>query len=155
MVEIIKDVKIKKLKVIPDERGRLMEILRNDDDLFVQFGQVYITVVYPEVVKAWHYHKKQCDNIVVLTGMARIVLYDNRENSTTYKIVNEFFMGIHNPILLHIPTNVFHGFENIYNEEVMVLNIPSEVYNYDNPDELRIDPFNNEIPVKWNAKIGG
>ncbi len=64
-------------------------------------------------------------------------------------------MGVHNPILLHIPPNVFHGFENICKEEIVILNIPTEVYNYDKPDEFRIDPFSNEIPVKWNAKIGG
>ena len=54
---MIEGVKIKKLRVIPDERGRLMEILRCDDALFRKFGQAYMTTVYPGVVKAWHYHK--------------------------------------------------------------------------------------------------
>jgi len=31
---MIEGVKVKKLKVIPDERGRLMEIMRSDDDFF-------------------------------------------------------------------------------------------------------------------------
>jgi len=44
---LIKDVKIKKLKVVPDERGRLMEMLRSDDDLFIKFGQAYMTTAYP------------------------------------------------------------------------------------------------------------
>ena len=56
---MIEGVKTKKLKVIPDERGRLMEMLRCDDDLFIQFGQAYLTTGYPGVVKGWHYHKKQ------------------------------------------------------------------------------------------------
>ena len=62
-MDIIEGVRIKQLKVIPDERGRLMETLRDDDDLFVKFGQAYVTTAYPGVVKAWHYHKKQIEGI--------------------------------------------------------------------------------------------
>ncbi len=66
--KMIKDVKTKNLKVIPDERGRLMEILRQDDSFFLKFGQVYMTTTYPEVVKAWHKHEKQTDNVVCIQG---------------------------------------------------------------------------------------
>ena len=58
---MIDGVIVKKLKVIPDERGRLMEIMRADDNFFQKFGQVYMTTAYPGVVKGWHYHKKQAD----------------------------------------------------------------------------------------------
>src|SRR4030043_522783 len=66
---MIGGVKIKKLRVIPDQRGRLMEILRNDEDLFQKFGQVYMTTTYPGVVKAWYKHEKQADNIACVAGM--------------------------------------------------------------------------------------
>ena len=88
---MIEGVRVKKLKVIPDERGRLMEMLRADDDLFVKFGQVYMTTAYPGVVKGWHYHKKQIDNMVVIKGMMKVVLYDSRKDSKTRGEVNEFF----------------------------------------------------------------
>jgi len=88
---MIDGVRVKKLKVIPDERGRLMEMLRADDDLFVKFGQVYMTTAYPGVVKGWHYHKKQIDNMVVIKGMMKVVLYDSRKDSKTRGEVNEFF----------------------------------------------------------------
>lgn len=100
---MISGVKIKKLKVIPDERGRLMEILREDDELFSRFGQVYMTTAYPGVVKGWHYHKKQFDNMAVVKGMMKIVLYDGRKDSVTFGELNEFIAGEHNPILVHIP----------------------------------------------------
>ena len=83
---MIDGVKTKKLEVIPDERGRLMEILRNDDDVFIQFGQVYITTTYPGVVKAWHLHKEQSDNVACVQGMIKLVLYDPRKQSPTFKI---------------------------------------------------------------------
>lgn len=151
---MIDGVKIKQLKVIPDERGRLMEILRRDDDIFDKFGQAYITVGYPGIVKAWHYHKKQSDFFCTVYGMMKVVLYDSRENSPTRGEVNEFFMGIHNPLLIKIPPLVFHGFKAIGTTEAIVVNIPTEPYNRAEPDEFRVDPFDNEIPYNWDVKEG-
>jgi len=149
---LIEGVKIKKLKVIPDERGRLMEMLRSDDELFLKFGQVYMTTAYPGVVKGWHYHKKQTDNFVVVKGMMKVVLYDGREKSPSYKEMNEFFMGEHNPILLQIPTYVYHGFKCISDAEAMCINIPTEPYSYKQPDEYRVEPDSREIPYNWERK---
>lgn len=151
---MIEGVMLKKLKVIPDERGRLMEILRADDEMFKTFGQVYMTTAYPGVVKGWHYHKKQSDNMAVVKGMMKIVLYDGREGSPTNGEVNVFFAGEHNPILIHIPPYVFHGFKCISSEEAIVVNAPTETYNYKDPDEFRVHPHDNNIPYDWNRKDG-
>ena len=151
---MIHGVKIKDLKVIPDERGRLMEILRSDDELFTKFGQAYLTTAYPGVTKAWHYHKIQTDNFVVIKGMMKLVLYDSREDSPTHGEINEFFLGEHNPKLLQIPPYVYHGFKCISEQEGMVINIPTEVYNYEKPDEYRLDPHTVEIPYDWARKDG-
>ena len=151
---MIHDVNIKKLRVIPDERGRLMEILRRDDELFKEFGQVYMTTTYPGVVKAWHMHKMQTDNLACIQGMIKIVLYDGREESPTYKEVNQFYAGIHNPVLIQIPAGVYHGWMCISEEEAVVVNIPTELYNYEIPDEHRLDPHQNDIPYDWKRKDG-
>lgn len=153
-VELIAGVKTKNLRVIPDERGRLMEMLRADDPLFEKFGQVYLTTAYPGVVKAWHYHQRQTDNLVVVKGMMKVVLYDGREDSPTSGRVNEFFLGEHNPVLLQVPRMVYHGFKCISETEAMVINIPTEVYNYQKPDEYRVDPHNNYIPYNWARRDG-
>jgi len=151
---MIEDVKTKNLKVIPDERGRLMEILRQDDKLFLNFGQVYMTTTYPDVVKAWHIHEKQADNVACIHGMIKLVLYDLRENSSTYKEVNQFLIGIHNPMLIQIPAGVFHGWMCVSQEEAIIVNIPTEAYNYEHPDEQRLDPHDNDIPYDWRRKNG-
>ena len=152
--KIIEGVTIKKLKVIPDERGRLMEILRADDKEFTKFGQVYITTAYPGVVKAWHYHKLQGDNMTVIKGMAKIVLYDDRKDSPTMGTVNEFIVGDHNYILIHIPKFIWHGFKCISEEEAMIINIVTECYNYKEPDEYRKHPHGSDIPYDWSRKDG-
>lgn len=151
---MIDGVKIKKLKVIPDERGRLMEIMRADDDLFEKFGQVYMTTAYPGVVKAWHYHKRQADNMAVVKGMMKIVLYDSRKKSKTYGEINEIFAGVHHPVLLHIPPLVYHGFKCISDSEALVINIPTEVYNYRDPDEFRLPAHQSRIKYDWSRKDG-
>jgi dTDP-4-dehydrorhamnose 3,5-epimerase len=151
---MIEGVKIKKLKVIPDERGRLMEILRSDDDLFLQFGQVYITTTYPGVVKAWHLHKKQTDNVACIQGMIKLALYDPRENSSTFKQVNQFYIGVHNPLLVQIPKGVYHGWMCVSTQEAIIVNIPTETYDCDQPDEYRLDPHDNDIPHDWKRKDG-
>ena len=143
---MIQGVLTKPLKVIPDERGWLMEMLRDDDPFFQKFGQVYLTVVYPEVVKGWHYHKKQTDHFVFVKGMAKVVLYDDREGSRTRGEVNEFFMGEQNPILLVIPPGVPHGMKGIGTEPAYLVNTPTEHYVYESPDEFRMPPHSPEIP---------
>ncbi|MCX7717780.1 MAG: dTDP-4-dehydrorhamnose 3,5-epimerase family protein [Candidatus Sumerlaeaceae bacterium] len=152
--KLIDGVRTKRLTVHCDERGRLMEMLRADEDLFSKFGQVYMTTAYPGVVKAWHYHRLQTDNFVCVRGMMKVVLYDAREGSPTRGIVNEFFIGDHNPLLVQIPAGVYHGFKCISEHEAVVINTVTEPYNYDNPDEYRIDPHSPEIPYDWARKDG-
>lgn len=150
--QLIDGVVVKKLQPIPDERGRLMEIMRRDDEIFDTFGQAYVTTCYPGVVKAWHYHKLQTDHFTCLKGMAKVVLYDSREGSPTKGVINEFFMGEQNQIVLKIPDMVYHGFKGIGDTECMILNIPTNTYNYQEPDEYRLDPHDNDIPYDWNLK---
>ena len=151
---MIKDVKVKQLKLIPDERGRLMEILKCDEEMFSKFGQVYLTTTYPGVVKAWHFHKKQDDFITCVKGMLKLVLYDDREGSPTKGEVNQFFIGDHNPALVKVPKMIYHGWKCVSTEEALVINVPTEAYNPKEPDEYRVDPHNNDIPYTWERKDG-
>jgi dTDP-4-dehydrorhamnose 3,5-epimerase len=154
MPQDIKGVKIKRLAVIPDERGWLMEILRSDEDIFEKFGQVYITTAYPGVVKAWHYHKKQTDNFTCVHGMMKVVLYDSRKDSPTFKNIVEIFVGERNPALISVPPGVYHGFKGIGNETAYFLSIPTLPYNYADPDEYRLPPDTPDIPYDWGFAPG-
>lgn len=151
---MIDGVQKKSLHVIPDERGHLTEIMRSDDPLFEKFGQVYVTTTYPGVIKAWHYHKNQDDNIAVIRGMMKLVLYDNRDNSPTRGECNEFFLGVHKPVLIHVPKGVYHGWKCIGQEEAYVINCVTEPYNYTDPDEHRLPFDTEEVPYDWDIKMG-
>jgi len=151
---LIEGVRLKKLRLIPDERGHLMEMLRSDDPVFEKFGQVYLSVAYPGVVKGWHYHKVQTDNFTIVKGMMKVVLYDGRDGSPTHGEINEFFMGELNPLLVTIPPGVLHGMKAIGTEPGMLVNCPTEPYAYDDPDEYRVDPHGGDVPYDWDRKDG-
>jgi len=150
----IHDVKTKKLRLMPDERGWLMELLRCDAaDLYSKFGQVYVSATYPGVVKAWHYHKLQVDNFAVVGGMIKLVLVDTREDSPTRGAVNEFFLGSQNPTLVQVPNLVYHGWKCISLEPSLVVNLTTEAYRYADPDEFRLEPHGT-LPYDWTRKDG-
>jgi dTDP-4-dehydrorhamnose 3,5-epimerase len=146
---MIEGVIVKKLKIIPDERGRLMEILRCDDKNFKKFGQVYMTTAYPGVVKAWHYHKEQDDNFTCVHGRMRLALYDTRPASRTYREVNEFLVGPDDPMLVTIPRLVYHGFKCVGAEEAIIINTVTKPYDHKKPGEYRVDAYDNDIPYDW------
>lgn len=150
----IAGVQVKTLRPIPDERGWLMEILRRDEtDLLPVFGQVYVSATYPGVVKAWHYHKRQVDNFACIAGMVKLVLIDTREDSPTKDVVNEFFIGAINPLLVQVPNLVYHGWKCISEEAALVINVPSEPYDHEAPDEFRLNPHGT-LRYDWTRKDG-
>ncbi len=152
--ERIDGVKVKLLRVVPDERGWLMEVLRADDtELFSRFGQVYVSATYPGVVKAWHYHERQVDNFACVAGMVKLVLVDTREGSPTRGAVNEFFVGTQNPSIVQVPNLVYHGWKCIGVEPALVVNVSTEAYNREEPDEFRLEPHGS-LPYDWSRKDG-
>lgn len=151
----IEGATVRLLRINEDARGRLMEILRNDDPEFSKFGQVYMTTARPGVVKAWHYHRLQEDNFTVLSGSMRLVLYDNRETSPTRGNVMDIVVSEHRPAIVHIPRMVMHGFQALPPRDAVVINTVSEPYNREQPDEYRLPPDTNEVPFDWYKRVDG
>jgi len=152
-MELIQGVQVRPLRQIHDERGYLMEMLRSDWPEFERFGQGYVTIGYPGIVKGWHYHKKQTDHFVVVHGTAKVVCYDGRDGSPTRGRVNEFFPGEKNPMLIKIPPLVLHGFKCVGHEPVYVMNFPTELYDYKAPDEFRVPHDSKDVPYDWDVQM--
>ena len=152
--ELIAGFGVRLGKVIPDERGRLGEIMRADDPWFTKFGQVYFTTTYPGVVKAWHYHRKQFDHFYVVRGAVKVGLYDGRDDSPTRGTVCELYVGEHCPALVRIPPGVQHGWMCVSATEAYIVNVVSEPYDPAAPDEFRTHPNDNEIPYDWTRRDG-
>jgi dTDP-4-dehydrorhamnose 3,5-epimerase len=149
---MIEGVTMKQLRRIVDERGYLMEILRSDEGMFRGFGQAYISACFPGMVKAWHCHEVQYDHFCCVSGNLKVGLYDDRDGSATEGQTGVLVVGELNPELVCIPPRVWHGFMAVGGHPAVVLNIPTEVYRYDCPDELRRDAFDPEIPFVWKRE---
>lgn len=144
---MISEVTITPLKILSDERGRIMHMLRCDDPHFEKFGEIYFSWVYPGVVKGWHLHKRMALNYAVPVGVVKLVLYDGREESSTKGELQEIFMGEQNYVLVTVPPMVWNGFKGIGVQPAMVANCATLPHD---PDEIiRMDPYHNEIPYAW------
>ncbi len=149
----IEGVLVRGLRKNADERGYLMEILRSDWEGFEKFGQSYVSLNYPGVVRAWHYHKRQTDYFVCLSGMIKVPLFDGRTASKTYRQINEFVMGEDNPILVKIPPGVYHGYKTLGVKPSLLINFPTELYDPQASDEFRAPWDTKEIPYDWETQF--
>ncbi len=76
---MINGVKIIQLRRIPDERGTIMHMIRATDPHFQQFGEVYFSTIYKDVIKGWHLHREMSLNYACIHGRIKLVIYDERE----------------------------------------------------------------------------
>lgn len=149
----VEGVSVRPLRRIHDDRGWLMEIFRSDWPEFQKFGQTYMTTCRPGVVKAWHYHKLQWDHFVPIRGNALIGLYDSREGSPTKGNLMEVEVLEKEPRFVRIPPLVYHGFTPLDDQEIWVVNTPTELYDYKQPDEYRLEWDDPGIGYMWRRKV--
>ncbi len=148
---MIDGVIIKKLNKIPDERGCILKMMESSDNEFQGFGEIYFSIVYPEVVKGWHLHEKAFLNYAVIKGMIKLVLFDDRINSVTKGEIQEIFMGDQNYCLVQIPPQVWNGFKGIGTETAIIADLINCTHNEDIMQ--RLDPHNNNlIKYDWSRK---
>ena len=147
---MIDGVIVTPLKKITDERGTVMHMLRKDSPVFKEFGEIYFSTAYPEVIKGWHLHTKMTLNYAVVQGMIKLVLYDDRKDSKTKGKLMEVFVGEDNYCLVTIPPNVWNGYKTIGIKTAIVINCSTH------PHEIgemkRLDPIKNGV-IKYNWKI--
>ena len=153
-VDLIDGLRIRLTRPVPHEDGHLIEIARATwDTLDEPIMQVHMTTTFPGRVRAWGLHRRTTDRLFVASGLVHIVCYDGRRDSPTYGRINEFSLSDRNPGLLVIPPEVYHGWKNIGVIESIVINMPTTLYTYEEPDSLDLPwdtPAARElIPYTW------
>ena len=147
---MIDGVAVRPLRQIIDDRGKVMHMLRRDDRHFSEFGEIYFSVVHPNVIKGWHLHKRMTINYAVVQGLIKLVLYDPRPESPTCREVMEVYIGPENYHLVTVPPGVWNGFQGIGPQDAIVANCATIPHD---PDEIvRLDPFDPSIPYDWTLK---
>jgi dTDP-4-dehydrorhamnose 3,5-epimerase len=149
---VIEGVAVHPLRRIPDERGMVMHMLRADAPHFERFGEIYFSTVYPQVVKGWHLHRRMTLNYAVVSGMVKLVLYDDRADSPTRSELMELFVGDDNYVLVTVPPLVWNGFKGVGTTPAIVANCATVPHD---PAEIeRLDPFSPRIPYRWDVRHG-
>ena len=149
---MIEGVKIIALKQIVDERGKIMHMMKSSDDHFKKFGEIYFSCAWPGTIKAWHIHKSMTINNAVISGNAKLVMYDLREKSSTYRELQEIFLGESNYVLVQMPPGIANGYKAYGDKMVILANCATEAHD---PNEIiRINPFTDKIPYIWDLNHG-
>ena len=147
---MIDGVKIVPLQRIPDERGTIFHMLRATDPHFQQFGEIYFSTVYKDVIKGWHWHREMTLNYACIFGRVKLVLFDERPESPTRGEIMEIFLGPDNYSLVIIPPELWNGFKGMSDPVAMIANCCT--HPHDPSRSQRLDPFENHIPYDWAVK---
>jgi dTDP-4-dehydrorhamnose 3,5-epimerase len=149
---MIEGVRVLPLRQIPDERGKVMHMLRADDPHFEEFGEVYFSTVYAGVVKGWHLHERMTINYAVPVGSIKLVVYDDRDGSRTRGVFQEIFLGDGNYALVTVPPHLWNAFKGIGSPFSLVANCAT--IPHDPTEIVRLDPFSGKIPYDWAVRHG-
>lgn len=142
---------IKRLTVIEDKRGELTEVYRPSWGLHPDpLVYVYQVLAIPGSIRGWVVHEKQDDRLFCSIGTLRWAFFDNRPESPTYQMLTEFTCGIKNSVIIIIPKGVFHAVKNIGLTDAIFINMPTQPYNHQDPDKLRLPIKNDLIPFDFD-----
>ena len=144
---MIHDVKITPLKIISDNRGKVIHMLRTDSQVFEKFGEIYFSTIYHQSIKGWHLHKESVLNYVCIKGKVKLVLFDNRKESSTKGVYQELILSPEDYFLVTIPPNIWNGFKGLDEAESIIANCLT--LPHDEKEMVRKDPFDKSFSYKW------
>jgi dTDP-4-dehydrorhamnose 3,5-epimerase len=154
--EPIEGAHMHEVRHVPRDHGIITEIFRPEwDPTGLPVAQIYQSRLYPGAIGAWSCHMKNVDRLFINQGNVKLVLFDGRENSPTFRRINEYHVGDARPAMMVIPIGVWHGLQNLGAADALMLNFPTRSYNYEDPDHYRL-PFDTpEIPYSWSGAAPG
>jgi len=144
---MIHDIKITPLKIISDERGKVMHMLRTDTKIFKQFGEIYFSTIYNKAIKGWHLHKESYLNYTCIKGEVKLVLFDDRNDSPSKNKFQEIILSPKNYCLITIPPNIWNGFKGLDKEESIIANCLTIAHN--EKEMIRKNPFDKKFNYQW------
>ncbi|MBN9218250.1 MAG: dTDP-4-dehydrorhamnose 3,5-epimerase family protein [Mesorhizobium sp.] len=146
---LIAGVRMQRLATHADKRGDLTVLMSALREPVAAPPHVYLVSAEPGSIRAWVYHKRQFDRLAYTNGDIRVVLYDLREDSPTYRKLDILDVGAANKILLTIPPFVVHGVQNRGKTAATFVNMPTNVYDPENPDKSRVRFDHPGIPYRF------
>jgi dTDP-4-dehydrorhamnose 3,5-epimerase len=148
--ETIDGVTVREVLHVPRDHGVITEMFRPEwDPSGLPVVQIYQSRLFAGALGAWSCHQRSTDRLFVSEGHVKIVLYDDRNGSSTRGRLMELHAGDARPCLVVVPPGIWHGLQSLGNIDALVLNFPTEAYNYGDPDHYRLPHDSPEIPYAW------
>ena len=144
---MIEGLQVVPLRRIPDERGTVFHMLRASDPHFREFGEIYFSSVYRDAIKGWHRHRDMTLNYACIWGRVKLVVFDDRGDSSSRGEWQEIFLGPDDYSLVVIPPGLWNGFKGMAEVSVMANCCTHE---HDPRRSERVDPHSNSIPYDWS-----
>ena len=149
---LISGVEYKEVRNVIKDNGYLTEMYRSEWFSHTDINQVFRVYLQPGAISAWHAHEITTDHLSIISGTVKVVLFDGRKESSTAGMINEFKISAHRPGTLLIPPGIWHGVQNIHEDASLILNMVDKAYIYENPDHIRIESNDPQIPYTFDEK---
>lgn len=143
----IDGVALQELKIIRDDRGAVLHMVRSDSEHFKGFGEIYFSITNPGVTKAWKKHLRATQLFAVPQGSMKIVMFDGRDGSKTKNALMETVLSVDHYRLLKIPPGIWYGFQAVSKEPAMIANCCD--LKHDPSEQTSLPLETNEIPYRW------
>ena len=91
-------------------------------------------------------------NNAVVSGMAKLVMYDLRPESPTVGELQELVLGERNYVLVQIPPGIANGYKAFGDKLVVMANCATEPH--DPTEMIRLPPADDSIPYDWALRHG-
>lgn len=147
MKKNIEGVEITPLKIISDNRGSVMHMMRNDSKVFDKFGEIYFSTIFKDKIKAWHLHKEATLNYACVYGEVKLVLFDERKGSGTFGEYQELLLSLKDYNLITIPPNIWNGFKGRNDQFSIIANCLNLPHN--EKEMVRLDVKDNRFKYDW------
>jgi dTDP-4-dehydrorhamnose 3,5-epimerase len=145
---MIDGVKTTPLRQIVDERGKIMHMMKKDSEIFEKFGEIYFSTINPGFIKAWHLHKEATLNYACVKGKVKLVLLDDRKDSSTFGQYQELMLSPKDYFLVTIPPFIWNGFKGLDDSESIIANCLTLPHN--EKEIVRKNMFDKSFSYKWD-----
>ncbi len=146
---LIEGVRVVEVRNMLQDSGSLTEIYRADwFSTPLEIEQAFQITLKGGAITAWHMHAETTDRLFVSSGQVKIVLFDDRPDSQTRGLTNEFRFGERRAGLVIVPAGVWHGLRNLQAAASVVVNLVDRSYDYTAPDHWRLPPDSPKIPYE-------
>ena len=136
------------LSIIEADSGSVFHALKNSDNGFSGFGEVYFSSVKKDIIKAWKLHKEMTLNLIVPIGAVQFCFFDVREQSDTFNETFKIVLSQKPYFRLTVPPGVWFGFQGVSDGLNLICNVANIIH--DPFEILRKEIY--EIEMDWSLK---